>query len=145
MEVRLRNAYIIKCLEAVKDTQGNITEIRCSYDPDTKSGLPGSERKVKGVIHWVSAPHAVTAEIRLYDRLFSVANPSGDDWKKLINPASIDILANCKLEPSLVNAAPEACFQFERSGYFCADRHDSRQGTPVFNRTVTLRDSWTTK
>jgi glutaminyl-tRNA synthetase len=144
-EVRLRNAYIIRCIAAERDTDGTITAIRCTYDPDTKSGQPGSERKVKGVIHWVSAPHALTAEVRLYDRLFSVPNPSGDDWKSLINPASIELLIDCKLEQSLADAAPEDRFQFERNGYFCADRHDSRPGVPVFNRTVTLRDSWNTK
>jgi glutaminyl-tRNA synthetase len=144
-EVRLRNAYIIKCIDAVKDENGNIVEIRCSYDPETKSGMPGAERKVKGVIHWVSAPHALSAEVRLYDRLFSASNPSGDDLKALINPASIEVLANCKLERSLADAVPEARFQFERNGYFCVDRHDSKAGAPAFNRTVTLRDSWITK
>jgi glutaminyl-tRNA synthetase len=143
MEVRLRNAYIIKCASVVKNENGEITEIHCSYDPDTKSGMPGSERKVKGVIHWVSAPHALNAEVRLYDRLFSVPNPSGDDWKSQINPNSVEILINCKLERSLAAAEPEARFQFERNGYFCADRFDSVPGEPVFNRTVTLRDSWT--
>jgi glutaminyl-tRNA synthetase len=145
IEVRLRNAYIIKCIDAVKDENGDIIKIRCSYDPETKSGMPGAERKVKGVIHWVSAPHALSAEVRLYDRLFSASNPSGDDWKALINPASMEVLANCKLERSLADAAPEARFQFERNGYFCVDRHDSKTGAPAFNRTVTLRDSWTTK
>jgi len=145
IEVRLRNAYIIKCIDAVKDENGDIVEIRCSYDPETKSGMPGADRKVKGVIHWVSAPHALTAEVRLYDRLFSASNPSGDDWKALINPASIEVLANCKLESSLAGAAPESRFQFERNGYFCVDRHDSKTGAPAFNRTVTLRDSWITK
>jgi glutaminyl-tRNA synthetase len=144
-EVRLRNAYIIKCIGAVRDDKGEITEIRCSYDPETKSGMPGSERKVKGVIHWVSASHALNAEVRLYDRLFSVSNPSGDDWKTLINPASVEVLVDCKLEKSLADVAPESRFQFERNGYFCADIHDSKPGIPVFNRTVTLRDSWTTK
>jgi glutaminyl-tRNA synthetase len=129
----------------LKDSAGNVVEIRCSYDPETKSGLPGAERKVKGVIHWVSAPHSLTAEIRLYDRLFSVPNPSGDDWKSLINPASVEVLVDSKLEQSLADALPEDRFQFERNGYFCADMHDSRPGAPVFNRTVTLRDSWTTK
>jgi len=144
-EVRLRNAYIIKCIAAMRDEHGAITEIRCSYDPETKSGMPGSERKVKGVIHWVSAPHALSAEVRLYDRLFSVSNPSGDNWKELINPDSVEVLAGCQLEQSLACAGPESRFQFERNGYFCADRHDSRPGAPVFNRTVTLRDSWNIK
>jgi glutaminyl-tRNA synthetase len=143
MEVRLRNAYIIKCTHVVKDEKGMITEIHCSYDPDTKSGMPGSERKVKGVIHWVSAPHALNAEVRLYDRLFSVPNPSCDDWKSQINPNSVELLFGCKLEQSLATVEPETRFQFERNGYFCADRVDSAPGKPVFNRTVTLRDSWT--
>lgn len=141
-EVRLRAAYIIRCTECVKDAAGNVTEVRCTYDPETKSGLPGAERKVKGVIHWVSAPHALDAEIRLYDRLFAVANPSGDDWKQQINPDSVEILTDCKLEPSLTSAAAEQRFQFERSGYFSVDLKDSTPSAPVFNRTVTLRDSW---
>lgn len=145
VEVRLRNAYIIKCIGAVKDSNGTITEIRCSYDPDTRSGMPGSDRKVKGVIHWVSAPDAVNAEVRLYDRLFSVANPAGDQWKSFINPDSMEILSGCKLEKSLAAAIPEERFQFERNGYFCADAVHSKPGFPVFNRTVTLRDSWSTK
>lgn len=144
-EVRLRNAYIIKCESVEKDADGTLTAVHCSYDPDTKSGLPGSERKVKGVIHWVSAPHAISADVRLYDRLFSVSNPSGDSWKDQINPASVELLTNCKLEQSLAEAAPEERFQFERSGYFCVDRVDSRPGAPVFNRIVTLRDSWNAK
>jgi len=142
-EVRLRAAYIVRCTGCAKDAAGNVVEVRCTYDPETKSGLPGAERKVKGVIHWVSAPHALVAEIRLYDRLFAVANPSGDDWKQQINPDSVEILTDCKLEPSLKAAAAEQRFQFERSGYFCVDLKDSTPAAPVFNRTVTLRDSWT--
>lgn len=142
-EVRLRAAYIIRCTECVKDGAGNVVEVRCTYDPETKSGLPGAERKVKGVIHWVSASHALDAEIRLYDRLFAQPNPSGDDWKQQINPDSVEILTDCKLEPSLKTAAVEQRFQFERSGYFCVDLKDSTPASPVFNRTVTLRDSWT--
>ena len=141
-EVRLRGAYIVKCTGVAKDADGTVTEIRCTYDPETRSGLPGSERKVKGVIHWVSARHAVTAEVRLYDRLFSVPNPAGDDWKSFINPASVEVLRDCRLEPSLARVEAEDRFQFERQGYFCADLRDSRPGTPVFNRAVTLRDSW---
>ncbi|AJE02016.1 glutamine--tRNA ligase/YqeY domain fusion protein [Geobacter pickeringii] len=141
-EVRLRGAYIVTCTGFVKDETGAVTEIRCSYDPETRSGLPGAERKVKGVIHWVSARHAVAAEVRLYDRLFSVPNPAGDDWKALINPASVEILRDCRLEPSLARAGAEERFQFERQGYFCVDLRETRPGTPVFNRTVTLRDSW---
>ncbi|MBI5657401.1 MAG: glutamine--tRNA ligase/YqeY domain fusion protein [Geobacter sp.] len=142
-EVRLRAAYIIHCTECIKDPAGNVVEVRCTYDPETKSGLPGAERKVKGVIHWVSAPHALDAEIRLYDRLFALPNPSGDDWKQQINPDSVEVLTGCKLEPSLKAAAAEKRFQFERNGYFCVDMKDSTPASPVFNRTVTLRDSWT--
>ncbi|WP_298273079.1 glutamine--tRNA ligase/YqeY domain fusion protein [Geobacter sp.] len=141
-EVRLRGAYIVKCTGVAKDDAGTVTEIRCSYDPETRSGLPGAERKVKGVIHWVSARHAVTAEVRLYDRLFTVPNPAGDDWKSSINPASVEILRDCRLEPSLARAGAEERFQFERQGYFCTDLRETRPGAPVFNRTVTLRDSW---
>ncbi|HEY5973390.1 MAG TPA: glutamine--tRNA ligase/YqeY domain fusion protein [Geobacteraceae bacterium] len=144
-EVRLRNAYIIRCTAVEKDEAGNVTVLHCSYDPETKSGLPGSERKVKGVIHWISARHAVTAPVRLYDRLISVASPSGDDWKLDLNPDSIELLADCKLEPSLATARPEERFQFERQGYYCVDLKDSQPGRPVFNRTVTLRDSWVKK
>jgi glutaminyl-tRNA synthetase len=141
-EVRLRAAYIVKCIGADKDADGNVVAVRCSYDPETKSGLPGAERKVKGVIHWVSARHAVTAEVRLYDRLISVPSPSGEDWKGDLNPDSIQLLTDCKLEPSLAVAKAEERFQFERQGYFCVDLKDSQPGRPVFNRTVTLRDSW---
>jgi glutaminyl-tRNA synthetase len=144
-EVRLRGAYIIRCVGVDKDPAGNVTALHCSYDPETKSGLPGSERKVKGVIHWVSARHAVTAPVRLYDRLISVASPSGDDWKKDLNPDSVRVLTDCRLEPSLAAAKPEDRFQFERQGYFCADLKESQPGRPVFNRTVTLRDSWVKK
>jgi len=141
-EVRLRNAYIIRCDRIEKDAAGNIATLHCSYAPDTRTGMPGSERKVKGVIHWVSAPHAVTAEVRLYDRLITVANPGGGDWKEELNAQSSEILTQAKVEPSLAAALPEASFQFERQGYFCVDLKDSSPGVPVFNRTVTLRDSW---
>ncbi|SNB47680.1 glutamine--tRNA ligase/YqeY domain fusion protein [Geobacter sp. DSM 9736] len=141
-EVRLRYAYIVTCTGVVKDAAGNVTEIRCTYDPDTNTGGPAAGRKVKGIIHWVSARHGFNAEIRLYDRLISVPNPSGDDWKRQLNPESMEILSDSVLEPALRSAEPEAVFQFERQGYFCADRRDSAPGMPVFNRTVTLRDSW---
>jgi glutaminyl-tRNA synthetase len=144
-EVRLRYAYIVKCTGVVKDDSGAVTEVHCSYDPDTHTGGPAAGRKVKGTIHWVSARHGVTAEVRLYDRLFTVANPGGEDWKGLLNPASMEVLASCRLEPGLGKALPEERYQFERCGYFCADARDSRPGAPVFNRTVTLRDSWTQK
>ncbi len=141
-EVRLRNAYIVKCVGLLKDETGNISEVRCTYDPETRSGMPGAERKVKGVIHWVSACHALNAEVRLYDRLFEVESPNGDGWKQLINQSSVEILFSCKLEPSLAVAESEERFQFERNGYFCVDLKDSQPGAPVFNRTITLRDSW---
>jgi glutaminyl-tRNA synthetase len=144
-EVRLRGAYIIRCTGVEKDADGRVTLLRCSYDPDTRSGLPGSERKVKGVIHWVSAAHAISAPVRLYDRLISVASPSGDDWKNDLNPESIRLLPNARLEPSLASAVAESSFQFERQGYFTADLKESQPGSPVFNRTVTLRDSWSKK
>ncbi len=144
-EVRLRYAYIIKCEEVIKDADGNITEIRCTYDVDTKSGGPAAGRKVKGTIHWVSAEHALPAEIRLYDRLFVNENPDvaeeGKDFKSNLNPDSLDIKKSF-VEPSLANAEPEAKYQFERRGYFCVDTKDSKEGKLVFNRTVPLRDSW---
>jgi glutaminyl-tRNA synthetase len=143
-EVRLRSAYIIKCESVVKDDQGNIKEIHCSYDSNTKSGMPDSNRKVKGTLHWVSARHAVDAEIRLYDRLFIKENPDdtaeGEDYKDLLNPGSLKIITG-KVEPSLRNAKPMDKFQFERIGYFCVDK-DSGQDRLVFNRTVSLKDSW---
>jgi glutaminyl-tRNA synthetase len=142
-EVRLRNAFIVKCTGVIKDEDGNVVEVHCSFDPDTHTGGPAAGRKVKGTIHWVSARHGITAEVRLYDRLFSVANPGGDDWKGLLNPASMEVLTSCRLEPGLANALPEERYQFERGGYFSVDPKDSRPGAPVFNRTVTLRDSWT--
>lgn len=145
-EVRLRYAYIISCDEVIKDKNSDeIIELRCTYFPDTKSGSGTSSKKAKGTIHWVSAKDAFNAEVRLYDRLFSVADPEGEegkDFKEFINPNSLEILSNCKLEPSLKNAAPGEKFQFERLGYFCVDTKNSKQGLPVFNRIVTLRDSW---
>jgi len=144
-EIRLRNAFIIRCVSVDKDAQGRVTALRCSYDPESRSGLPGSDRKVKGVIHWVSARHSMTSQVRLYDRLIKVASPGGDDWKNELNPDSMEILSHARVEPSVADAAPESCFQFERQGYFCVDGKDSLPGRPVFNRTVTLRDSWTKK
>ncbi len=143
-EVRLRYAYIIKCEEVVKDENGNIIELKCSYDPETKSGS-SSQRKVKGTIHWVSSDSAVNAEVRLYDRLFSVEDPEADpekDFREFINPDSLQIIREAKLEPGLETARPGDRFQFERLGYFCADSKDSKPGNLVFNRTVTLRDTW---
>jgi glutaminyl-tRNA synthetase len=144
-EVRLRYGYIIKCDEVVKDETGKIIELRCSYDPDTKSGSSKSDKKVKGTIHWVSAKHFFEAEVRLYDRLFTVPDPEADPEKELkefMNPESLVVLNNCKLEPSLKNAKPGDRFQFERLGYFCVDSKNSRDQVPVFNRIVSLRDSW---
>jgi len=145
-EVRLRYAYIIKCVEVVKDATGAVTELHCTIDPDSKSGGATAGRKVKGTIHWVSAPHAVDATVRVYDRLFTVPEPdssaNGCDFKAFMNPKSLEILTNCKLEPSLVEAKPETRYQFERLGYFRADPIDSVPGVPVFNRIISLRDSW---
>ena len=144
-EVRLRYAYIIKCERVVKDpATGAVVELRCSYDPETRSGSPASGRKVKATLHWVSAAHAVTAEVRLYDRLFTVEEPDAvkdGAWLDTLNPEALTVLRDCRLEPSLATAAPGARFQFERQGYFCVDP-DAAQGAPVFNRTVTLRDTW---
>jgi glutaminyl-tRNA synthetase len=140
-EVRLRYAYIIKCERVVKDAAGNVVEIRCSHDPKSRSGSDESGRKVKGTIHWVSAKHASRAPVRLYDRLFSVPFP-GEDLVKELNPESLKVVSGAALEPALLEARPEERFQFERLGYFVADRVLSKPGAPVFNRTVTLRDSW---
>ncbi len=141
-EVRLRGAYVIRCNEVIKDTNGNITELRCSYDPDTLGKNPEG-RKVKGVIHWVSEAHSASAEIRLYDRLFSVPSPDNEEnFLDAINPNSLQILKDCRVEASLANAKSENRYQFERTGYFCLDAIDSGNGKLVFNRTVTLRDNW---
>ncbi len=141
-EVRLRNSYVIKCHEIIKDDDDNIIELRCTYDPDTLGKKPEG-RKVKGVIHWVSEQHALSAEIRLYDRLFNVPQPDAEaDFHSVLNPDSLTILNDCKVEPSLANATPEDHYQFERIGYFCLDIKDGVNGDLVFNRTVTLRDTW---
>ena len=145
-EVRLRYAYIIKCEEVIKDPKtGEIVELRCTYDPETKSGSAQSGRKVKATLHWVSAPHALEAEARLYDYLFTAENPEdvaeGEDWTKNINPTSLVTLASCRVEPVLAVAAPGTRYQFERLGYFTVDP-DSTGQKLVFNRTVTLRDTW---
>lgn len=145
-EVRLRYAYVIKCTGLVKNQNGEITEVRCTYDPTTKSGSGVEGKKVKGTIHWVSAAHAVPAEVRLYDHLFNKPNPDdfaeGQDFTVNLNPNSLETLLACRLEPSLTNAVPGNRFQFERHGYFIADAKDSSTAHLVFNRTVTLRDSW---
>jgi glutaminyl-tRNA synthetase len=143
-EVRLRNAFIIQCDEVIKDEAGNVVELHCSFDPDTRSGQPGAERKVKGTIHWVSAEHAVKAEVRLYDRLFKVPHPGGDkerDFVEHINPDSLEVLHDACLEAGLENAEVGEFFQFERLGYFVPDP-DTSDEKPVFNRAVTLRDTW---
>jgi len=143
-EVRLRYAYIVKCVDVVKGASGEIMEIHCTYDPDSKSGTPGADkRKVKGNIHWLSAAHAQPAEVRLYDRLFSQAHPDagGQDYKALLNPDSKKVLT-AHVESALMTAQPEERFQFERHGYFVADLKEAKPGRPVFNRAVTLRDSW---
>jgi glutaminyl-tRNA synthetase len=141
-EVRLRSAYIIQCDEVIKDDAGNVIELRCSYDPDTRSGSGTSDRKVKGTIHWVSADHAVPATVRLYDRLFTVPNPNAaEDFMEVLNPDSLETV-DAMLEPSLANLPAGEAVQFERLGYFCPDSGEHTSGSPVFNRVVTLRDSW---
>ncbi len=144
-EVRLKGGYILMCTGCTKDADGNVNEIQCTYDPDTLSGMPGSMRKVKGTLHWVSARHCQDAEVRLYDRLFSVENPSAEsetDFRELLNPDSLKVITNAKIEPYLAQMAkPEDKFQFQRIGYFCVDP-DSTDGHLVFNRTIGLKDSW---
>ncbi|GAB6094173.1 glutamine--tRNA ligase/YqeY domain fusion protein [Desulfatiferula olefinivorans] len=144
-EVRLRSAYYITCTEIVKDpTNGEIQALICTYDPQSKGGSTPDNRKVKGTIHWVSAGHAVPAEIRVYDRLFMSDNPEqgGADFRSVLNPDSLTVLEGAMVEPTVSGAAPGETFQFERQGYFCVDAKDSRPGHPVFNRTVTLKDTW---
>ena len=141
-EVRLRYAYFITCTDVVKDDAGEIVELRCSYDPATRGGDAPDGRKVKGTLHWVSAEHALSAEVRLYETLFSEEFPeANEDFRAVLNPDSLTLRPGCPVEPSLAAAAPGERFQFERIGYFCVDP-DSKPGAPVFNRTVTLRDSW---
>jgi glutaminyl-tRNA synthetase len=143
-EVRLKGAYIIKCESFKKDDNGEISEIYCTYDPETKSGSDTSGKKVKGTLHWVSASHCFDAEVRLYDRLFIDEDPTGHkdvDFKEFLNPESFKVLKDCKLEPSLKDASPDDKFQFQRLGYFCVDK-DSTTENMIFNRTVPLRDSW---
>ena len=137
-EVRLRYAYFITCTEVVKDASGNITELRCTYDPETRGGDSPDGRSPKATLHWVSAAHALPAEARLYDRLFNEERPDNDSP---INPNSLELVRSCQVEPSLKSAKPGDRFQFERIGYFCVDP-DSKPGALVFNRTVTLRDTW---
>ena len=142
-EVRLRNAYVIKAERVEEDDSGNITTIYCTYDPQTLGKNPADGRKVKGVIHWVSAEHAVKAQVRLYDRLFNVPNPaSADDYATVLNPDSLILVQEAALEPSLASAQKEQSFQFERTGYFC---RDNKSEALVFNQTVGLRDTWDNK
>ncbi len=147
-EVRLRYAYIIKCEDVIRSENGEIRELRCTYDSDTRSGTGTSTRKVKGTIHWVSAEHAIEAEVRLYDRLFSVANPDGDKEKSyldFLNPDSLEVLSDALVEPFLKDSKPQYRVQFERHGYFCVDTKYTTANKLVFNRTVTLKDSWSGK
>jgi len=144
-EVRLRYAYFITCREAVKDAAGNVVELRCTYDPATRGGDSPDGRKVKSTLHWVSATHALPTEVRLYDHLFTKEDPAdvaeGADWKSNINPNSLEVLTDCLVEPSLAGTQPSSRYQFERLGYFCVDP-DSGGDRLVFNRTVTLKDTW---
>lgn len=144
-EVRLKSAYIIQCQEVIKDEQGQIIELHCTYDPDSKTGGPNAGRKVKGTLHWVSAPYGIPAEVRLYDNLFLKENPDdeeeGTDFTSFLNPNSLEVLTDCLVEPSLAEAPVESRYQFLRQGYFVVDP-DSSSGRPVFNRVVGLRDSW---
>ncbi len=146
-EVRLRFAYFITCNEVIRNAAGEVTELHCTYDPETRGGNAPDGRKVKGTIHWVSAAHAHEAEVRLYDRLFTVENPNKEEDGKTyldhLNPYSLEVISDARLEPGLAKAEPGERFQFERLGYFCADVTNSQPGEPVFNRTVTLRDTWT--
>jgi len=146
-EVRLRWAYFIKCVNAVKDPKtGEVVELRCTYDPETRGGNAPDGRKVKGTIHWVSAEHSLPADVRLYDHLFVKADPDdvpeGQDYRANLNPSSLQVLKTARVEPSLAGATPGSRYQFERLGYFCVDSKDSRPGALVFNRAVTLRDTW---
>ena len=145
-EVRLRYAYFVKCVSVDKNADGEITAVHCTYDPATKGGNAPDGRKVKGTIHWVSAKHAFSTEVRLYDRLFTIDNvgdiPDGEDYRAYLNPDSLKVVRNAMMEPSLANAEKGARFQFERIGYFCVDSKDAFEGKAVFNRTVQLKDSW---
>ncbi|HJX34703.1 MAG TPA: glutamine--tRNA ligase/YqeY domain fusion protein [Desulfatiglandales bacterium] len=146
-EVRLRYAYFIKCIDVVRDQKtGEVTELHCTYDPDTKGGSAADERRVKATLHWVSAEQSVAAETRLYDHLFLTEDPMAEkdesDYKRLLNPGSLEILRSCRVEPGLRGAAPGSIFQFERQGYFCVDNIDSSDKALVFNRTVSLKDTW---
>jgi glutaminyl-tRNA synthetase len=144
-EVRLRYGYLVTCTSIVKDEKGEVVEVHCTYDPATRGGNTPDGRKVKATIHWVSAAHAVDAEVRIYDRLFTKEDPNkteeGQEFTANLNPNSLELIKDAKLEPSLANAAVGTRYQFERLGYFCVDI-DSKPGKPVFNRTVALKDGW---
>ena len=145
-EVRLRWGYVVKCVEVVKDAAGEVVEVRCTHDPATRGGGTPDGRRIQGTIHWVAAADAVDAEVRLYDTLFPAADPDdlpeGVDFLSTVNPRSLEVVAGAKVEPALADAAPGDRVQFERTGYFAADLADHTRGRPVFNRTVTLRDTW---
>jgi glutaminyl-tRNA synthetase len=144
-EVRLRNAFIVECTDVIKNQQGEVVELHCRFDPQTRSGLPGASRKVKGTIHWVSVEHGQTVEVRLCDRLFTVPNPLGEKdrhYRDFLNPHSLDVIEGAVVEKQVAEGSPGDFYQFERTGYFCHDSVDSKPGHPVLNRIVTLRDSW---
>ena len=146
-EVRLRYAYFITCVDVVKDeSTGEVIELHCTYDPETRGGGAPDGRKVKATLHWVSAAHAVEAEVRLYDHLFTKPNPDdvaeGEDFTSNLNPNSLEVVTSCRFEPSLQGATPGSRYQFERNGYFCVDTETSSGGRLVFNRTASLRDTW---
>jgi glutaminyl-tRNA synthetase len=146
-EVRLRSAYFVRCTDVVKDERtGDVVELRCTYDPDSRGGTAADGRKVKATLHWVSAAHAVEAEVRLYDRLFQQESPAvgkGRDYAAQLNPGSLEVLPGCRVESSLAGAAPGTRYQFERLGYFCVEATGGAAGDRlVFNRTVSLRDTW---
>jgi glutaminyl-tRNA synthetase len=144
-EVRLRYGYFVTCTNVVKDAVGEVVEVHCTYDPATRGGNAPDGRKVKSTIHWVSAAHAIDAEVRIYDNLFLKENPNeveeGKDWTSNLNPSSLEVIRDAKLEPSLANGAAGSRYQFERLGYFCVDP-DTKPGASVFNRTVALKDTW---
>jgi glutaminyl-tRNA synthetase len=146
VEVRLRGAYLVRCTRVIKDEEGQVIEVRATCDPESKGGTAPDGRKVKATMHWVSAAHAIEAEVRLYETLFSNEDPDdvpeGEDFVNGLNPASLEVLTGCRLEPQLGDAEPGERVQFERLGYFVADHADSRPGHAVFNRTVTLKDAW---